>query len=84
MRSINRNDWSLCNILQVKIHYVAAGEEGKPLMLFVHGFPECSHGDSRCKNSAGTTGEKLKNNIHEINVFVRDKYVKWNTCPVQL
>ncbi|ESP05421.1 hypothetical protein LOTGIDRAFT_181264 [Lottia gigantea] len=24
----------------VKLHYVANGEEGKPLMLFVHGFPE--------------------------------------------
>ncbi|KAK3096806.1 hypothetical protein FSP39_003508, partial [Pinctada imbricata] len=24
----------------VRIHYVANGEEGKPLMLFVHGFPE--------------------------------------------
>ncbi|XP_041361319.1 epoxide hydrolase 4-like [Gigantopelta aegis] len=25
---------------EVKIHYVASGDEGKPLMLFVHGFPE--------------------------------------------
>ena len=24
----------------VKIHYVEAGEESKPLMVFVHGFPE--------------------------------------------
>ena len=26
----------------IKFHYVANGTEGKPLMLFIHGFPEVS------------------------------------------
>ena len=26
----------------IKFHYVANGTEGKPLMLFLHGFPEVS------------------------------------------
>lgn len=26
----------------IKFHYVANGDEGKPLMLFIHGFPEVS------------------------------------------
>ena len=31
----------------IKFHYVANGNEGKPLMLFLHGFPEVSyHGSS--------------------------------------
>lgn len=25
----------------IKLHYVSAGDKSKPLMLFVHGFPEC-------------------------------------------
>ncbi|XP_071964790.1 epoxide hydrolase 4-like [Antedon mediterranea] len=29
------------NKADIRIHYVAAGDEDKPLMLLVHGFPEC-------------------------------------------
>ena len=27
----------------IKFHYVANGTEGKPLMLFLHGYPEVSY-----------------------------------------
>ena len=30
----------------IKFHYVANGNEGKPLMLFLHGFPEVSYHSS--------------------------------------
>ena len=30
----------------IKFHYVAAGDKSKPLMLFVHGFPEVQQTDS--------------------------------------
>ncbi|GAB1604936.1 epoxide hydrolase 4-like [Argonauta hians] len=29
------------SLKNVKVHYVSKGDEGKPLMLFLHGFPEC-------------------------------------------
>ena len=38
----------------IKFHYVAAGDKSKPLMLFVHGFPEVQQTDSLCSTFQDT------------------------------
>ena len=38
--SLGKHDYLALNNHNLKIHYVCNGEKGKPLMLFLHGFPE--------------------------------------------
>ena len=38
--NLGKHDYLVLNDHNLKIHYVCSGEKGKPLMLFLHGFPE--------------------------------------------
>ena len=38
--SLTRHDYVHCLLQKIRLHYVATGDESKPLMLFIHGFPE--------------------------------------------
>ena len=53
-RSLGSHEYVTAN--GIKFHYVTAGDRSKPLMLFLHGFPEVSsHAQSmlRCIGTGG-------------------------------
>ncbi|XP_033121199.1 epoxide hydrolase 4-like isoform X2 [Anneissia japonica] len=39
--SLGEHDFANLKKAGIRLHYVAAGDRSKPLMLFLHGFPEC-------------------------------------------